>query len=116
MRHRLPAWGRDYSPRGARSDSWWLSDPNGRNGQERSGMKRIILAMAITGCVAACQKLEQAPAAAADAGYQKVLIERLLDAKPGDVIQIPAGRFAFDRSLSLRVDGVTIRGAGQDKT
>ncbi|MBF6022420.1 parallel beta-helix domain-containing protein [Lysobacter niastensis] len=79
-------------------------------------MKRIILATAITGCVAlaACQKQE--PAAAADTSYQKVLIERLLDAKPGDVIEIPAGRFAFDRSLNLRVDGVTIRGAGMEKT
>src|SRR3546814_656043 len=38
------------------------------------------------------------------------------DAKPGDVIEIPAGRHALDRSLSLRVDGVTIRGAGRDKT
>ncbi len=30
---------------------------------------------------------------AVDADYQKVLIERLLDAKPGDVIEIP-GRHA----------------------
>ncbi len=48
--------------------------------------------------------------------YQKILQTQLLDAKPGDVIEIPAGTFAFDRSLSLTVDGVTIRGAGQDKT
>lgn len=80
-------------------------------------MKRIVIATAITGCtaLAACQQAGQAPVAA-DANYQKVLIERLLDAKPGDVIEIPAGRFAFDRSLTLRVDGVTIRGAGMDKT
>ena len=80
-------------------------------------MKRIVIATAITGCtaLAACQQSGQAPVAA-DANYQKVLIERLLDAKAGDVIEIPAGRFAFDRSLTLRVDGVTIRGAGMDKT
>src|SRR3546814_15841586 len=52
----------------------------------------------------------------AEPGYQKVLQQQLLDAKPGDVIEIPAGRHALDRSLSLRVDGVTIRGAGMDKT
>ena len=40
----------------------------------------------------------------------------LLDAQPGDVIEIPAGTFSFDRSLSLNVDGVTIRGAGIDET
>src|SRR3546814_13568453 len=42
--------------------------------------------------------------------------QQLLDAKPGDVIEIPAGRHALDRSLSLHVDEVTIRGAGIDKT
>ena len=80
-------------------------------------MKRIVIATAVTGCIAlaACQQAGQAPVAA-DANYQKILIERLLDAKAGDVIEIPAGRFAFDRSLTLRVDGVTIRGAGMDKT
>lgn len=48
--------------------------------------------------------------------YQEELIQKLIDAKPGDVIQIPAGVFAIDRGLSLDVDGVTIRGAGMDKT
>lgn len=42
--------------------------------------------------------------------------EMLLDAQPGDVIEIPAGTYSFDRSLSLTVDGVTIRGAGIDET
>ena len=44
------------------------------------------------------------------------LQEFLLDAQPGDVVEIPAGTFSFDRSLSLAVDGVTIRGAGMDET
>ena len=44
------------------------------------------------------------------------LQEALLDAQPGDVIEIPAGTYSFDRSLSLDVDGVTIRGAGMDET
>ena len=44
------------------------------------------------------------------------LQELLLDAQPGDVIDIPAGTYSFDRSLSLNVDGVTIRGAGIDET
>ena len=45
-----------------------------------------------------------------------MLQTQLLDAKPGDVIQIPEGKYTFDRSLSLTVDGVTIRGAGMDKS
>lgn len=47
---------------------------------------------------------------------EATLQELLLDAQPGDVIEIPAGKFSFDRSLSLDVDGVTIRGAGIDET
>lgn len=44
------------------------------------------------------------------------LQELLLDAQSGDVIEIPAGTYSFDRGLSLTVDGVTIRGAGIDDT
>lgn len=51
-----------------------------------------------------------------DPGYEEELQAQLLDAKPGDVITIPEGKFPFTRSLSLTVDGVTIRGAGMDKS
>ena len=40
----------------------------------------------------------------------------LEQAKPGDVITVPAGTFEFDRSLVLNTDGVTIRGAGMDQS
>ncbi|MDE0758390.1 MAG: hypothetical protein OSB45_09545, partial [Pseudomonadales bacterium] len=48
--------------------------------------------------------------------YQTQLQTSLLNAQRGDVITIPAGIFEFNRSLSLNVDGVTIRGAGMDQT
>ena len=35
-------------------------------------------------------------------------------AQPGDIIEIPAGTFSFDRSLVMNTDGVTIRGQGLD--
>ena len=58
-----------------------------------------------------------APAVAeGDPDFADVLRQRLIDARPGDVIEVPAGRFSFDRSLSLRVDNVTLRGVGQDKS
>jgi len=42
---------------------------------------------------------------------------KLMDAKPGDVIEIPAGTFYFDRPLSLEgIPRVTIRGAGKLNT
>ena len=80
-------------------------------------MRSMLVGLALLGLLGACQRDGSGAATpAADAEFQKGLQERLLDAKPGDVIDIPAGRYALDRSLSLRVDGVTIRGAGMDKT
>lgn len=52
----------------------------------------------------------------ADREYQEALQLALLDARPGDVIQIPEGVFVFERGLSLAVGGVTLRGAGMDRT
>ncbi|WP_297145316.1 parallel beta-helix domain-containing protein [Thermomonas sp.] len=65
-----------------------------------------------------CGKSE-APAtapSAIDTDAANALRTKLLDAKPGDVIEIPAGTFHFDRSLNLRVDNITLRGQGMDKT
>ncbi|WP_372340471.1 parallel beta-helix domain-containing protein [Parvularcula sp. IMCC14364] len=55
-------------------------------------------------------------ASTAAADYAATLRAQFLDAQPGDVIEIPAGNYSFDRSLSLSVDNVTIRGAGMDET
>ena len=64
--------------------------------------------------LAACA--EQSDAPPADLSYQETLLTQLIDAEPGDVIEIPEGTFSFDRSLSLTVDGVTIRGQGMEKS
>ena len=48
--------------------------------------------------------------------FQKHLQERLIKAKSGDVIDLPAGKFHLDRTLSLTANGVTIRGKGMDQT
>jgi parallel beta-helix repeat protein len=48
--------------------------------------------------------------------FQKSLQEQLITAKPGAVIDLPEGKFHFDRTLSLGVNGVTLRGKGMDKT
>jgi parallel beta-helix repeat protein len=53
---------------------------------------------------------------AADAAFQKQLQEQFLDAKPGTVIEIPKGVHALDRVLTLRANGVTIRGTGADSS
>jgi parallel beta-helix repeat protein len=80
-----------------------------------------LVAMAATLALGGCSK----PAADAsgrvgdlpvDTAFAKKLQEQLLDAKPGTVIEIPAGRYHLDRGLSLRVNGVTVRGAGMEQT
>ena len=72
--------------------------------------------LALSGCQKDVATPSSAEVAAGDAGFSAQLHERLLDAKPGDVIEIPAGKFSFDRSLTLRASGITIRGAGMDKS
>lgn len=48
--------------------------------------------------------------------FRKALQLKLLKAQPGEVIEIPAGRWSLRRPLSLTKSGVTLRGAGSDKT
>ncbi|HET8898025.1 MAG TPA: parallel beta-helix domain-containing protein [Rhodanobacteraceae bacterium] len=55
-------------------------------------------------------------ATSAEQNFAQKLQEQLTHAKSGDVITIPAGTYHFRRGLSLRASGVTIRGAGMDKT
>lgn len=78
-------------------------------------MKAAAL-VALATSLAACGGPQERDLTSADRSYQNQLIERLIDARPGDVIEIPEGVFAFDRSLSLTVDGVTLRGQGPDRT
>ncbi len=84
-------------------------------------MRKLLVIAALGTTLAACSGGHE-PAAqntaesTADASFESKLQEQLLDAKPGSVIEIPAGHYALKRGLSLRTDGVTIRGAGMDKT
>lgn len=79
----------------------------------RAGVARwlgvAVLALLNLGC-------SRSSDVAIDGDFQRSLQARLIDAKPGEVIEIPAGRYTLDRSLSLRVSGVTIRGAGMNDT
>jgi parallel beta-helix repeat protein len=73
-------------------------------------------------CALAATLLAATPAMARDlvveAGpnAQERLQSALLDAKPGDTVRIGAGRFELTDGLSLDVNGVTVRGAGADRT
>ena len=81
-----------------------------------------ILAFVLAGLLTACSdsgdtNVQSSSTSSVELpNMQKILQSKFLNAKPGDVITIPAGTFDFQRSLSLKVDGVTVRGAGMDKT
>jgi parallel beta-helix repeat protein len=63
---------------------------------------------------AGCARTTPPPAPSA---FQKELQERLIKARPGDVIEIPAGRHVLTRTLTLTgKKDITLRGAGLDRT
>ncbi len=80
--------------------------------------RTMILALAGAVMLAGCDSAPETDANGfvVDPGFEQHLQQRLLDAKPGDVVTIPAGKYALTRSLSVTADGVTIAGAGMDKT
>ena len=81
----------------------------------RTAIVVIVLGLTAAGC-GRQGPAEQAGLTAADIAFQKQLQEQFLDARPGTVIEIPPGRHALDRVLTLRANGVTIRGAGAGKS
>jgi parallel beta-helix repeat protein len=77
---------------------------------------QMAVILAVAALLASCSK---EPAPQRDAGpsdFQKQLQTQLINAKPGDIITIPAGVHNINRGLSLTVSGVTIRGEGMDKS
>ena len=79
-------------------------------------MRKLCILVAMSLLLPACGRHETATQSQNDASFESKLEQQLLDAKPGSVIDIPAGHYALKRGLSLRTNGVTLRGAGMDKT
>ncbi|HEY8615607.1 parallel beta-helix domain-containing protein [Phenylobacterium sp.] len=77
-------------------------------------IRLALLAAAALAVAGAAQAKTLKVAAGADA--QERLQTALLDAKPGDVVEIAAGRFELADGLSLDVDDVVVKGAGPDRT
>ncbi len=78
--------------------------------------KRTALLATSVLILASCGQATETDTPEAEVSAEQTLMTQLIDAQPGDVIEIPEGTYNFNRGLSLTVDGVTIRGAGMDKT
>jgi len=77
-------------------------------------MKFTAALLAATALAGAASAKTLAVAPGPDA--QERIQTALLDAKPGDVVQLAAGRYELIDGLSLDVDNVTVAGAGPDAT
>lgn len=78
-------------------------------------MKRILSLIAVAVLFFTSCKNNSAPKV--DADFEKQLQEKFINAKEGDVIELPEGTFTLNRSLILDgVKNVTIKGKGKDKT
>jgi parallel beta-helix repeat protein len=79
-----------------------------------------LLALAACSPKPAPETKAEAPAlpavVSAEGDFATNLQTALIDAQPGDTIRLPEGVFNLTTGLSLDVDGVTLLGAGQDKT
>ncbi|MCA6223344.1 MAG: right-handed parallel beta-helix repeat-containing protein [Phenylobacterium sp.] len=81
-------------------------------------MSRITARLAVVAGLAAACGTAQAATLTVTPGpdAQERLQTALLDATPGDTVQIAAGRYDLTDGLSLDVDGVTVAGAGPGAT
>jgi parallel beta-helix repeat protein len=71
-----------------------------------------LIALVIASSPALAKTISIAPSA----NDQEMLQTALIEAAPGDVVELAAGRYTLASGLSLDVDNVTVRGAGPDKT
>ena len=74
-------------------------------------LPHVLIAILI---LSACKTKQTA---SVDSTFEKQLQEQFINAKEGDVIELPEGTFTLNRSLILdKVKNITIRGKGKDKT
>ena len=73
---------------------------------------KLIFPLVMIAAPVAAKTIDVAPGPNAQERLQTALI----DAQPGDTVQLAAGRFVLTDGLSLDVPRVTVRGAGADKT
>jgi parallel beta-helix repeat protein len=80
-------------------------------------LRNSYLPLLVTSVLLVACSQKQAPQRdAGPSAFQKELQTKLINAQAGDVIEIPEGFYELSRGLSLNVSGVTLRGAGMDKT
>lgn len=76
-----------------------------------------FLVIALFGLLLGCQETPKGTQTMVAETVVKALQKRLIEAKAGEEIVLPAGTFSFKRSISLNdTPGISIKGAGKGKT
>ena len=78
-------------------------------------LRNVLGALGTAALLLGCGQ-EAAEPAVEPEDFAAILRLQLETAVPGAVIEVPEGVFHFQRGLSLKTDGVTIRGAGADRS
>ncbi len=73
-------------------------------------LRSILIALAVVVSV------EPALAGDVDSAFRRELQLKLIRAQPGEIIELPAGKWVLARGLTLNKSDVTLRGAGPDAT
>lgn len=71
--------------------------------------RRVVGYMLFIAVIAGCSS--EAPLS-----FEESFRSAIESAQPGDIIEVPAGTYRFNRSLTLNTDGVTIRGQGMGRS
>ncbi|THD77341.1 MAG: DUF1565 domain-containing protein [Phenylobacterium sp.] len=79
-------------------------------------MRGLMIGAAAAALLAGGAAQAKVIAVAPGGDAQEHIQTALLDAKPGDVVQLAAGRYELADGLSLDVAGVTVKGAGPEAT
>ena len=82
----------------------------------RAGRWLLALSIVATALVVACAPSADSGPIMPGAQAQKQVLEALITAEPGAVIELGEGTFTFDSTLSLDVAGVTLKGQGREAT
>ncbi|MBM88695.1 MAG: hypothetical protein CMQ41_09990 [Gammaproteobacteria bacterium] len=79
--------------------------------------KKLIIPLFSAGLLMSCGETEiSTEIAPPELSFEESFQTQLIEAQPGDVIEVPTGVHNFVRSLSLATPGVTIRGAGMNES
>jgi parallel beta-helix repeat protein len=79
-------------------------------------MRPLLALAALLSTLLGATACRRTPTVKPDTDFYRRVQAELIRAKPGDVVELPEGKFVLDRSLTSVASDITIRGKGMDRT